>query len=81
MKVGKWKLMLPLALLVMGGTVAISGALATPAQSDEVKIAIMTDCKGAFAFGVRGRYRRHHCSALPVRGRASPRTRRSPLQA
>ncbi len=51
MKVGKWKLMLPLALLVMGGTVAVSGALATPAQSDEVKIAIMTDCKGAFAFG------------------------------
>ena len=51
MKVGKWKLMLPLALLVMGGTVAVSGALATPAQSDEVKFAIMTDCKGAFAFG------------------------------
>lgn len=51
MKVGKWKLLLPLALLVAGGTVATSGALATPAQSNEVKIAIMTNCKGAFAFG------------------------------
>jgi branched-chain amino acid transport system substrate-binding protein len=51
MKVGKWKLLLPLALLVAGGTVATSGALATPAQGDEVKVAIMTDCKGAFAFG------------------------------
>jgi branched-chain amino acid transport system substrate-binding protein len=51
MKVSRWKLLLPLALLVVGGTVATSGALATPAQSDEVKIAIMTDCKGAFAFG------------------------------
>ncbi len=51
MKVGRWKLLLPLALLVAGGTVATSGALATPAQSDEVKVAIMTDCKGNFAFG------------------------------
>jgi branched-chain amino acid transport system substrate-binding protein len=51
MKVGRWKLLLPLALLIAGGTVATSGALATPAQADEVRIAIMTDCKGAFAFG------------------------------
>ena len=51
MKVGRWRLLLPLALLVVGGTVATSGALATPAQSGEVKVAIMTDCKGAFAFG------------------------------
>jgi len=51
MKVGKWKLLLPLALLAVGATVATSGALATPAQSGDVKIAIMTDCKGAFAFG------------------------------
>jgi len=49
MKVTKWKLLLPLALLVAAGTVATSGALATPAQSGEVKVAIMTDCKGAFA--------------------------------
>jgi len=51
MKVRKWKLLLPLALLVAGGIVATTGALATPAQSGDVKIAIMTDCKGAFAFG------------------------------
>jgi branched-chain amino acid transport system substrate-binding protein len=51
MTLGKWKLLLPLALLVVFGTVATSGALATPAQADEVRIAIMTDCKGAFAFG------------------------------
>ena len=51
MKVGKWKLLLPLALLVVAGTVMTSGAFATNAQSGEVKVAIMTDCKGAFAFG------------------------------
>jgi branched-chain amino acid transport system substrate-binding protein len=50
MKVGRWKLLLPLALLVVAGTVASSGALATTTQN-EVKVAIMTDCKGAFAFG------------------------------
>jgi len=48
MKVGRWKLLLPLALLVAGGIVATSGALATPTQSGAVKVAIMTDCKGAF---------------------------------
>ena len=51
MKVGKWKLLLPLALLAVGATIGTSGALATPAQSSEVRFAIMTDCKGAFAFG------------------------------
>jgi branched-chain amino acid transport system substrate-binding protein len=51
MKVGKWKLLLPLALLVAAGTISSSGALASPSQADEVRIAIMTDCKGAFAFG------------------------------
>ena len=51
MKVTRWKLLLPLALLVAFGTVATSGALATTGQSGEVRIAIMTDCKGAFAFG------------------------------
>jgi branched-chain amino acid transport system substrate-binding protein len=48
MKVGRWRLLLPLALLVAGGIVATSGALATPAQSGVVRVAIMTDCKGAF---------------------------------
>ena len=51
MKVGKWKLLLPLALLAVAATIGTSGALATPAQSSEVRFAIMTDCKGAFAFG------------------------------
>ena len=51
MKVARWKLLLPLALLVAGGVLASSGALATAASGGEVKVAIMTDCKGAFAFG------------------------------
>jgi len=51
MKVGKWKLLLPLALLAIGATIVTSGALAKSGQSGDVKIAIMTDCKGAFAFG------------------------------
>jgi branched-chain amino acid transport system substrate-binding protein len=51
MKVGRWKLLLPLAVLVVGSTIATSGALATTGQADEVRFAIMTDCKGAFAFG------------------------------
>jgi branched-chain amino acid transport system substrate-binding protein len=42
--------LLPLALLVAGGTVATSGALATPAQSNVVRVAVMSDCKGAFGF-------------------------------
>ena len=51
MKLGRWKLLLPLAVLVVGSTIATSGALATTDQSNEVRFAIMTDCKGAFAFG------------------------------
>jgi branched-chain amino acid transport system substrate-binding protein len=48
MRVGKWKLLLPLALVVVAATVATSGALASASQSREVKIAIMSECKGAF---------------------------------
>ena len=51
MKVRGWRLLLPLALLAVGATIVTSGALAKSAQSGSVKIAIMTDCKGAFAFG------------------------------
>jgi branched-chain amino acid transport system substrate-binding protein len=51
MKLGKWKLLLPLAVLAVGATIGASGALAKSAQSSDVKVAIMTDCKGAFAFG------------------------------
>lgn len=49
MKVGRWKLLLPLVLIAFAGTYASSGAGA-PAQN-VVRLAIMTDCKGAFAFG------------------------------
>ena len=69
MKVGKWKLLLPLALLVAVGTVATSGALATPAQATTVKVAIMTDCKGAFAFGYELDIGGAPGGVLPVRGR------------
>jgi branched-chain amino acid transport system substrate-binding protein len=51
MKVGTWKLLLPLAVLAVVALIGTSGALAKSAQSSDVKIAIMTDCKGAFAFG------------------------------
>jgi branched-chain amino acid transport system substrate-binding protein len=50
MKVARWKLLLPLALLAVAATVTVSGALATPAQSGAVRVAIMTDCKGGFGF-------------------------------
>ncbi len=48
MKVGKWKLVLPLGLIVVAATVTTSGALATATQSGQVKIAILSECKGAF---------------------------------
>ena len=51
MKVGKWKLVLPLALFAVAATITASGALATPAKSGAVRVAIMTDCKGGFGFG------------------------------
>jgi branched-chain amino acid transport system substrate-binding protein len=51
MRLGRWKLGLPLALLVAFCTVATSGALANPAQGGAVRVAIMTDCKGGFGFG------------------------------
>jgi branched-chain amino acid transport system substrate-binding protein len=47
----RWKLALPLALFAVAATVTASGALAKSAQTGEVRVAIMTDCKGAFAFG------------------------------
>jgi branched-chain amino acid transport system substrate-binding protein len=45
------KLLLPLAALVAVGSMSVSGSLAAPSQANEVRVAIMTDCKGAFAFG------------------------------
>jgi branched-chain amino acid transport system substrate-binding protein len=51
MRLGGWKLLLPLALVVAFGTVAASGALASSSQGGAVRVAIMTDCKGGFGFG------------------------------
>ena len=48
MTVRQWRLLLPLAVLVAGGLIATSGALATEQQARQVKVAIMSDCKGAF---------------------------------
>jgi branched-chain amino acid transport system substrate-binding protein len=47
----RWKLVLPLVMFAVAATVTASGALAKSAQTGEVRVAIMTDCKGAFAFG------------------------------
>jgi branched-chain amino acid transport system substrate-binding protein len=46
-----WKLLLPLAALVAVGSISVPGSLAAPSQAGEIRVAIMTDCKGAFAFG------------------------------
>jgi branched-chain amino acid transport system substrate-binding protein len=51
MKVGRWKLLLPLAMFAVAATISTSGAFAGSAQPAAVRLAIMTDCKGAFAFG------------------------------
>lgn len=50
-RVRSWKLLLPLAALVAIGSISVSGSLAAPAQGSEIRVAIMTDCKGAFGFG------------------------------
>jgi branched-chain amino acid transport system substrate-binding protein len=45
-----WKLALPLGVLVIAASAVVSTSLAAP-KAKEVRVAIMTDCKGAFAFG------------------------------
>ena len=45
-----WKLLLPLAGLAAVASIWVSGAFAAP-QTHTIRVAIMTDCKGAFAFG------------------------------
>jgi branched-chain amino acid transport system substrate-binding protein len=45
------KLLLPLAALVAVGSISVSGSLAASSQAGEIRVAIMTDCKGAFGFG------------------------------
>ncbi|HXG76334.1 MAG TPA: ABC transporter substrate-binding protein [Gaiellaceae bacterium] len=46
-----WRLLLPLAALAAVGLFSVSGSFAAPAQGGAVRVAIMTDCKGAFGFG------------------------------
>ena len=48
--VRSWKLLLPLAALAAVASIWASGSFAAP-QSHTIRVAIMTDCKGAFAFG------------------------------
>ena len=48
MRVSWWKLLLPLGALVIVATALVSSSVAAP-QAKEVRVAIMTDCKGAFA--------------------------------
>ena len=52
LKLRSRKLLLPLAALAVTGAVLASVSLASPnAKAKEIRIAIMTDCKGAFGFG------------------------------
>ena len=45
-----WRIAVPLLVVVVGLTVASSASFAS-SQAGVVRVAIMTDCKGAFAFG------------------------------
>jgi branched-chain amino acid transport system substrate-binding protein len=47
----RWKVVVPLAVLAAGISVAVSASLAATSAGKEIRIAIMTDCKGAFGFG------------------------------
>src|SRR3990172_6285850 len=45
-----WKAIVALAALAVGASVAVSTSLAA-SSAGEIRVAIMTDCKGAFGFG------------------------------
>src|SRR5919205_4166856 len=45
-----WRLVVPLVMLALGLTVAASASLAS-GKAGVIRVAIMTDCKGAFGFG------------------------------
>src|SRR5262245_66262613 len=48
----RWKLILPLGVLAVIASVLVSTSIAASgASSGEIRVAIMTDCKGAFGFG------------------------------
>jgi len=46
----RWKLLLPFGVIAVAASIVISTSLAA-SQAREVRVAIMTDCKGAFGFG------------------------------
>src|SRR5918995_387609 len=48
-KLRSWKLLLPLAALV--AAISITASISSAAPASELRVAIMTDCKGAFGFG------------------------------
>src|SRR5918994_582314 len=48
-KLRSWKLLLPLAALV--AAISITASISSASPASELRIAIMTDCKGAFGFG------------------------------
>jgi branched-chain amino acid transport system substrate-binding protein len=45
------RLLLPLAAFALAGLIVASVSFAAPRQAGAIRIAIMTDCKGAFGFG------------------------------
>ena len=53
MRVRWWKLVLPLGALVIAATALVSTSVAA-SEAKEVRVAIMTDCKGAFGVALRG---------------------------
>jgi branched-chain amino acid transport system substrate-binding protein len=50
-KLRRWKLLLPLAGFAALVALGASALTAAPEQQNEIRVAIMTDCKGAFGFG------------------------------
>jgi branched-chain amino acid transport system substrate-binding protein len=45
------RLWLPLAAFALAGLIVASVSFAAPRQAEPIRVAIMTDCKGAFGFG------------------------------
>jgi branched-chain amino acid transport system substrate-binding protein len=75
LKLRSWKLLLPLAVLA-AVTLTAGGSLAAP-TTHVIRVAIMTDCKGAFGFGyeldIGGAQ-----AALAQYARGKPRNKRKP---
>ena len=67
-KLRSWKLLLPLAALAAVARSGVGRVRRTQAAS-EIRVAIMTDCKGAFALRLRARHRRRAGRVRSVRRR------------